>query len=481
MNAEIIVFVMVFLISLFIRFYLLLRYKWIGKDTFYHFIVAKKIKENGFPPEYIDQFVKPEKYDYPPGFHLFVSLFEEKKYQKLQFLSPVVDILTSIAIFGFCNTTFNFEVAIISTSLYLVTPFMLDNAYSFNPRSFANLFFVIAIFSSINSVIFNSLVWFSAAIIFSVLVLLLHRLTTQCLFFILVLFVPGMNSFIPGMILILSILSAIILTKGFYLKVLRGHFAFIEEFGRKILEKKNIDEQPSLFPDPKQYLFNMPVLLTLPLLVYYPLVFQGPLMFSLLIWALGLTVLSIIWVFGEGIRHMICSVPAFSILAALIVVAYQLYSIFFILVFVSGLFGLYKIFRMEKHPSISGIVSKDMLSAFEFIRTNKKKREILFCLPLDYTYNAAYFSDCIMLQSSGGFAEGLRFNQKLHKMINQGKIDEIIEKYSPNWVIILEKSKWVPDQNLFLNKQKYSIEFGEIKIIKLDTNCDTTRQSFFTA
>ena len=48
-----------------------------------------------------------------------------------------------------------------------------------------------------------------------------------------------------------------------------------------------------------------------------------------------------------------------------------------------------------------------MLRAFDFIKTNKKKGDILFCLPLDYSYNAAYFTDCIMLQSSGGFAEGL--------------------------------------------------------------------------
>ena len=51
-----------------IRMYLLLKYRWVGKDTFYHFIVAKTIKEKGFPPDLIDQFVKPEKYNYPPGF-----------------------------------------------------------------------------------------------------------------------------------------------------------------------------------------------------------------------------------------------------------------------------------------------------------------------------------------------------------------------------------------------------------------------------
>ena len=447
-----------------IRMYLLLKYRWVGKDTFYHFIVAKTIKEKGFPPDHIDRFVKPEKYDYPPAFHFFLSLFDEGKYQKLQILSPVVDILTGIAIFIFCQVYFNFQVAIISTVLYVVTPFVLDNAYSFNPRSFANLFFVLAVFSCINTIILNSITWLAASIIFSVLVLLLHRLTTQCLFIILIFLAVGMQSVFPGIILLLSIFAAILVTKGFYLNVLRGHLAFILEFGHKAFDNKYQDERPALFPDPKQLLFNMPVFLVFLLLVFYPLNLQDLYVYSFLIWALALTLLSIIWVFGEGIRHMICSVPAFSILTALVVTSYHLYSVFLILVVISVFFSLYKIYRLEKYPHISGITTKNMLRAFNFIRTNKKKGDILFCLPLDYSYNAAYFTDCIMLQSSGGFAEGLSFNQNLHKMVNKGKIDEIINTYHPNWIINIGNPKSQIREDFINQKTEQSIKIGDIGI-----------------
>lgn len=91
---------------------------------------------------------------------------------------------------------------------------------------------------------------------------------------------------------------------------------------------------------------------------------------------------------------------------------------------------------MEKDPSISGVITDDMMKSFEYIRLNKSPGDILLCLPLDLTYNAAYFTECKMLQSSGGFAKGLEFNQKLHIMIEEGKLDHIIEEYKPQWIMM---------------------------------------------
>lgn len=479
MIFELIVFLLVLIIGFFIRSYLILKYRWVGKDTFYHFIVAKTIQENGFPPDHIEKFVKPENYNYPPVFHLFLSLFNERKYQKLQILSPFADILTSIAVFLFCNAYFSFQVAIISTALYILTPFVLDNAYSFNPRSFANLFFVLAVFSCINMVILNSITFFALSVIFSVLVLLLHRLTTQCLYAVLIVFAFGLHSFLPGIVFLLSVLTAILMTKGFYLTVLRGHLAFISEFGHKVFDDKKRDELPPFFPDPKQLIFNMPILPAILLWFYYPLNLQNPLVSSFLIWVLILTVLSVIWIIGEGIRHMICSVPAFSILIALIVTFYQLYSILLFIIIISVLFSIIKIYRLEKYPHISGITKKNMLNAFTFIRKNKKSGDILLCLPLDYSYNAAFFTDCVVLQSSGGFAEGLSFNQKLHKMVNQGKINSIIELYIPDWLVILQGFPKGLDQNIILKKNTQILNFGDstvIRFIGYDKTIDSSVQ-----
>jgi len=120
-----------------------------------------------------------------------------------------------------------------------------------------------------------------------------------------------------------------------------------------------------------------------------------------------------------------------------------------------------------------------MLNAFTFIRKNKKSGDILLCLPLDYSYNAAFFTDCVVLQSSGGFAEGLSFNQKLHKMVNQGKINSIIELYIPDWLVILQGFPKGLDQNIILKKNTQILNFGDstvIRFIGYDKTIDSSVQ-----
>ena len=85
---------------------------------------------------------------------------------------------------------------------------------------------------------------------------------------------------------------------------------------------------------------------------------------------------------------------------------------------------------------------------------------MLLCLPLNITYNAAYFTDCVVLQSSGGFAKGLDFNQRLVKQVKEGKIDELIKKYGVNWVVIAIKNEY----NI-LGKEVFSA--GNVKVIRI--------------
>lgn len=433
----------IILIGSFPRFYLLFKYGWVGKDTFYHFIVAGSIKQKGFPPRTIDQFVKPELYDYPPLLHVFLSYFDKKHYRKIQYLSPVSDIVTGIVIFIFSYQYLGFQIASIATFIYLVTPFVLDNAFSLNPRSLANLFLVLSLFSWYNYYISAGIFWFILSILCSSLVLLSHRLTIQCWGILLIALSLWTRSWIPIVILALAIVVAVLVTRGYYLTVIRGHIAFVREFGRKFFDKRSQAERARTFPSIQYVVFNLPLLILIPLFLIYPLQIQDPLSQFMLAWICSLVALSLAWVFGEGVRHMICAVPAMAILWASWIVQNNFYIILVPLGGLSLIFLGYKIFRLEKNPGISGIISDQLMEAFNYINLHRRPGDILLCLPLDFTYNAAFFTGCIMLQSSGGFAQGLSFNQQLHRRICEGKIGEIIVEYSPRWILKvggLEKS-----------------------------------------
>ena len=93
------VVIFLFITGFILRSYLLLKYRYTGKDSFGHLIYAEEIRKKNKINISIDRYVFPIKFDYPPFLPLLISLFDKKYYQKLQFLSPLIDSITGLIIF----------------------------------------------------------------------------------------------------------------------------------------------------------------------------------------------------------------------------------------------------------------------------------------------------------------------------------------------------------------------------------------------
>jgi hypothetical protein len=427
-----------------------LKYKWVGKDSFYNLLIAQEIRKKRKLPDIINKFVVPERYDYPPLLHWFLSLFKDKYHQKLQYLSPIFDMISGTMIFCFCFFIFDSQIAIVATALYFFTPLTFDISFSLSARSIGNSFLILSLLSLFLYLTYGFILAFIISVMFSTLVLLTHRLTTQSLIFVLLSLSLGYNSLIPLFIIVCSFLLALLFSKAFYYRVLKGHVEIIRTMGRKVLDKNFRKEVSDLFLHPISLIFNMPIFIMLPVFfLYYN---TSPLNFFV-IWGFGLIILAIVWFFGQGLRHLVNAVPAFAIIGSIWLVEIQ--NIFLILFFILVSFSLllFKIYRFEKKSNIGNITNKYMLNGFNYIRSHKKNGNILLCLPLDLTYNAAYFTGCTMLQSSGGFAIGMDFNQKLHKLIEKGNINELIQKYNADWVITIgEKNYSIQGKKVFMNR-----------------------------
>jgi len=442
-----------------IRSYLLLKYKWVGKDSFYHFIVAQRIRRDKSLPKTIDRFVVPEEYSYPPLLHLVLSFVPKKYHSVAQYLGPLSDMGCGATIFFFCLYVFSLKIAIIVTTLYLFTPMTIDDSFSLSPRSFANWFMLISLISLFYCLSYGSIAAFISSTIFAALVLLTHRLTTQSLIFTIFALAIAFHSFTPLWIITVAVLLALVFTKGYYFRVISGHIDFLKLFGKKLLNGTSRREMPSLFPNPVLLLFNMPIFVVLPLFFFH---YNNALPEFFIIWGLSLTVLSFIYILGEGLRHMRNAIPAFSIVAVLSLVNSQNYILLFIFMGISLLFSIYKIYRMEKMPELGNITSPEMIEGFDYVKSHQQKKDVLLCLPLDITYSAAYFTNCIVLQSSGGFAKGLDFNQKLHKKIHEGGINEIIREYNPRWIFDMSK-----EHRIHIRSREV-FSSGDIRILKVD-------------
>ncbi len=459
MNTKVIFFinllVIIFALAFTLRSYLLIKYKWVGKDTFYHLIVAQTINNKKRIPEFIDNFIVPENYSYPPLFHIFLSKFSSNKHQILQYIGPLSDILTGIVIFLFCFVLFDIKVATLASALYLFTPLTIDGSFSLNPRGPANFCLTTSLLSLSFYYLTGLVTSIYISIIFSVFVLLTHRLTTQSLIFSMIGISIGLHSIVPICVLILSIFISIIVTKGYYIKVIKGHIDFIKIFGMKLIKKESRKEMENILPKPIYFLFNLPIFILFTITWFLPKPSEAECLYII---GMSLTILSIIWVFGEGVRHMSNAIFSFSILSALLITKIC-ESLIIIVILTSFIFSIYKIMRIENKLDLGNITNTKMLDGFEYIKSHQEKNDILLCLPLDITYNAAYFTDCLMLQSSGGFAQGLSFNQKLKNQLEKGEINSLLKKYKVKWIFNMSESR------ISAGKEVY--RKGEISIIDL--------------
>ncbi len=128
---------------------------------------------------------------------------------------------------------FNSQIAIIATALYFFTPYTFDSSFSLSARSLANSFLIVSLLSLFLYLTYGFIFAFIISVMFSTLVLLTHRLTTQSLICVLLSISIGYYSIIPLFIIVCSFLLALLFSKGFYYRVLKGHIEIIRTMGRK--------------------------------------------------------------------------------------------------------------------------------------------------------------------------------------------------------------------------------------------------------
>lgn len=416
------------------RFILLKRNNWVGKDSFYHLLVARYIRKERKLPETIDSFLFKEDYNYPPLLHGIISLFNEKYHQKLQYITPFFDIITGLVIFFTCYYLFDYQVALLSLAIYILTPITIDNSISLSPRGIANTFFIVSLFTLLLYLITYKLIFLLLATFFTSLVFLTHRLTTQTLWIVLISLTIFLHSMFPLLVLFLALILAIILTKGFYVKSIEGHLNFIKCMFKSVLDPHKRKEVNSIFPNPIVMFFNMPFL------IFFPLFFLDNSMINFTskffcIWGLCVTCLSIFWFLGEGYRHIFLAVVPYAIIISLwIENTYDFVFLGFLMI-LSIIFIVFKLYRIENDTSLNMTISKDFIKCCNYIAQSKDDKNVILCLPLHYTYQAAYFTNGIMLQGSGGEGKGLEFNLYLHDKVNNNKVQDILNKYHPMWIL----------------------------------------------
>lgn len=197
-----------------------------GVDIWTHLLYLKEYhKQKGIPRRIEKGFLVTGEYDYPPVFIWIASRFPFKLVEKYEFIfSPFFDSLHVVFIFIFAYAfTSNLALSLIAQLLYILTPIVVLENSSATPRSLGYTFFTFLMVSIFLFYRTENILWILPAVVSGSAILLTHRFTTQGFLIFAIAFSIIDRNLVFMSIFLLSFIIALVLSRGFYLKVISGH------------------------------------------------------------------------------------------------------------------------------------------------------------------------------------------------------------------------------------------------------------------
>ncbi|MEK7517283.1 MAG: hypothetical protein AAB583_01945 [Patescibacteria group bacterium] len=399
-----------------------------GVDIWTHLLYLREYhRQKGIPKRIENGFLVSGKYDYPPAFILILSRFPQRLVERYEFVfSPFFDFIHLLIIFFISfQLTNSLFIALITQSLYILTPIIVLENSSATPRSLGYTLFTIMLMSLFIYTQQGNMVYFLVSIFSGSFIFLSHRLTTQGLLFFLLFFtLYGRNIIYIG-VFFLSFFLALLFSKGFYLRVLQGHVGNLKFWYKNIEYRfahqirgnyREYKTQDFVFSVYNQFLKFPPFVLavtntwTLPVFyIFFFLMPSDPLMQKMVLWVIFsyALALSTTWVprlrfLGEGQRYLELSAFPTAFLSAWLLnhwltTPYSL-TVASGYIFV-GICALITIVVIQKKAIIKDklrTLTPSLQKMYDYLRSLKQKPKLL-CIPHQITTNTIYHTGCPVL------------------------------------------------------------------------------------
>ena len=188
-----------------------------------------------FPPV-LPQYILDEYQWYPPLFPLLLSLLPARAFDALsRHISVLVDLLRLALLMGvaYWQTDGRMTVVLMAGLIYATIPIQTSYNIQLNPRGLAALMLDVLLIGLLWIYDLNAGLWaWVVVLLLSGLIPLTHKMTTQLMWFIIlctavVYLRPSLLLLIPA-----SMAVATLLSRGFYIKVLRAHWDIVSFWHR---------------------------------------------------------------------------------------------------------------------------------------------------------------------------------------------------------------------------------------------------------
>lgn len=419
------------------RTWLILRYGWVGSDTYYHLIVGGLLRIRRRWPLRHDRFIRPEVVDYPPLLPLLSAIWPRKHLRQLQYLGPGSDFGTLLAVGVIALWLDGVWAASIAMMVYASTPYTFDMAYSLSPRPLANLFMTLSL-GALLLVDELGVPAVVAAGLFGGLVLLTHRLTTQSY-----LAAAGAFAvFAPLEVLsavAISVFAAITLSGGVYLSTLQGHLAFIRDIRNSPLHRG------SPARDMAKVLAGNPHLVLVAFLVSSQWDALPDKSAVLALATVVIWVVAISWPYGEGDRHFANASTLTALTASLGVWSGGSSTLLAATVAAGTIIITTK---LASYPELakrgaSTVVTAPIREACAMIRaeTVAPTQPLVLTCPQSLSYQVMFFAHARGVVASGGTGTGLAYNVGLEIRLQQSGIPGLLDSEAPDYVVCLDRHR----------------------------------------
>lgn len=475
--------------------------RYFGVDVWTRLIEIDLVRKNNhkIPGRIKNGFIIEGEFDYPPTFPFIFSFFSKKRLEKIQgFVSPFIDSIQCFVVFVIAyQISNNIIVGIASQLAYMTIPLVaLENSY-LTARSLGYLNFTLALYPMLLYSIWPQPIYLLIGFLFTTSIFLTHRFAMQSLLFAVIFFSIIEKSFLYVLIFLLGGLTATIITKGYYLKVLQGHwlniYFWIVNYKYRFthqVTKASLSEGRRDFVGRIYYVLGKFSPLTLlglnlwllPSFLFIYLNFnsqnflylQSPLYNKLSLWIIFFYLLAIIILsvkrllpIGEGQRYLEMSTVPVSIVSGILFFSFFSYYqniavLLFCGIFLTNLllilFVQIKLIIKDKTRS----KTNDMQKAFSYINKLPERPRIL-CIPHQITTMTIYNSKAHVLVNAnnlGLFKDMMDFYPVLKKPIN-----EIAKKFDLDYLLLRES--YATLNELKLEAKRIVFQSGEIILVKL--------------
>jgi hypothetical protein len=233
----ILAFLLLMITGLWVRFRPVRMNPSLGVDNWYWLLCIEDVKKNHRIPARLPYFMlEIEEQWYPPLYSFFMSFIPLEVLKKNGGrVAQFSDLLTGCIIyFAVLRLSDSIPLAFISGFSYVIAFLPLSYSNQLQPRGLANALLSLAVFGLWFYTRTGSLAVWSGILVISVILLFLHKMTTQIWWVYLLGFGTWARDLTLPILLPASIFLAIIISKGFYIKVLNAHWDIVTFWNENI-------------------------------------------------------------------------------------------------------------------------------------------------------------------------------------------------------------------------------------------------------